>query len=116
MKAMEIFSISIKYLKNSILDMMNSTTGREILDRDIDYVLTVPAIRGDAAKMFMREAAVKAGIPRDQLTIALEPEAASIYCQYMYLEQEYDKDPDSTFQKQAALLTSPFTNKQTMEH
>ena len=30
-------------------------------DDDIDYVLTVPAIWGDKAKMFMREAAVKVG-------------------------------------------------------
>ncbi|CAC5405263.1 unnamed protein product [Mytilus coruscus] len=29
----------------------------------------------------MRKSAEKAGIPRDNLTIALEPEAASIYCQ-----------------------------------
>ncbi|XP_056013063.1 heat shock 70 kDa protein 12A-like [Ostrea edulis] len=100
MNAMDIFSMSIKYLKNSMMDIMNSTKTFEMLEKDIDYVLTVPAIWGDAAKMFMREAAVKAGIPSDQLTIALEPEAASIYCQYMYLEQEYDKDPDSTFQKQ----------------
>ncbi|KAK3602776.1 hypothetical protein CHS0354_026323 [Potamilus streckersoni] len=45
------------------------------------WVLTVPAIWNDAAKQFMREAAIKAGIPGDQLLIALEPEVASIYCQ-----------------------------------
>ncbi|XP_056013062.1 heat shock 70 kDa protein 12A-like [Ostrea edulis] len=100
MNAMDIFSMSIKHLKNSMMDMMNKKIAFKILEKDIDYVLTVPAIWGDAAKMFMREAAVNAGILSDQLTIALEPEAASIYCQYMYLEQEYDKDPDSTFQKQ----------------
>lgn len=30
---------------------------------------------------------VKAGIPSDQLEIALEPEAASIYCQLMHLDE-----------------------------
>ncbi|XP_056013065.1 heat shock 70 kDa protein 12A-like [Ostrea edulis] len=100
MKAMEIFSISIKHLKNSMMDIMQQKIAFKILEKDIDYVLTVPAIWGDASKMFMREAAVNAGIPGDQLNIALESEAASIYCQYMYLEQEYDKVHDSTFQKQ----------------
>ncbi|XP_048778127.2 heat shock 70 kDa protein 12B-like [Ostrea edulis] len=100
MKAMEIFSISIKHLKNSVMDIMHQQIAFKILEKDIDYVLTVPTIWGDAAKMFMRETSVKAGIPSDQLTIALEPEAASIYCQYMYLEQKYDKERDITFQKQ----------------
>uniref|UniRef100_K1PS94 Heat shock 70 kDa protein 12A n=1 Tax=Magallana gigas TaxID=29159 RepID=K1PS94_MAGGI len=58
---------------------------------DIHFVLTVPAIWDDTAKMFMREAAVDAGIKSDQLLIALEPEAASIYCQLMHLEANENK-------------------------
>lgn len=54
-------------------------------EKDIDFVLTVPAIWGDEAKLFMREAAMQAGINPSQLTLALEPEAASIYCQHMHL-------------------------------
>ena len=49
---------------------------------DINWVLIVPAIRSDAAKQFMREAAAEAGIPGSQLMLALEPEAASILCKH----------------------------------
>ncbi|XP_052278635.1 heat shock 70 kDa protein 12A-like isoform X4 [Dreissena polymorpha] len=44
------------------------------------WVLTVPAIWNDLSKKFMRDAATKAGIPDEMLTLALEPEAASLYC------------------------------------
>jgi hypothetical protein len=47
---------------------------------DVLWVITVPAIWSDAAKQIMREAAIKAGIPDQQLIFALEPEAASIAC------------------------------------
>lgn len=60
MRAMKIFSISIKYLKDSMLDTMNLRIAEgEILKKDIDFVLTVPAIWGDEAKRFMREAAIE---------------------------------------------------------
>ncbi|XP_052280720.1 heat shock 70 kDa protein 12A-like [Dreissena polymorpha] len=57
----------------------NRRTGVD--NKDIHWVLTVPAIWSDAAKQLMREAAQKAGIDGGQLSIALEPEAASMYCQ-----------------------------------
>lgn len=38
---------------------MNKRVVSPIKEDDVDFVLTVPAIWGDAAKMFMREAAVK---------------------------------------------------------
>ncbi|KAL3863801.1 hypothetical protein ACJMK2_005533, partial [Sinanodonta woodiana] len=79
--ALDVFSASIKYLKNHLLEVLN---GKEeyvsILENDIHWVLTVPAIWNDSSKQFMREAAQKAGIENDSLTIALEPEVASIYC------------------------------------
>lgn len=62
MKAMEVFQISIKHLKDSMLDEMNKKVAANILPTDVDFVITVPAIWGDAAKMFMREAAVKVRI------------------------------------------------------
>ncbi|CAG2199385.1 unnamed protein product [Mytilus edulis] len=55
--------------------------------KDIRWVLTVPAIWTDAAKQFMRKSAEKAGIPGENLLITLEPEAASIYCQYLPTEK-----------------------------
>lgn len=60
MIAMDIFSISIKYLKDTMLTAMNiRLADGEILEKDIDFVITVPAIWGDEAKLFMREAAIK---------------------------------------------------------
>lgn len=86
MRAMDIFSISIKHLKDTLIQTMNSRLAEGVFsENDIDFVLTVPAIWGDEAKLFMREAAIQAGIKTSQLTLALEPEAASIYCQHMHL-------------------------------
>lgn len=102
MKAMDVFSICIKYLKNSMLYEMNLQLAEgDIIENDIDFVLTVPAIWGDEAKLFMREAAIKAGIKTNQLTLALEPEAASIYCQHMYLVDKKDgsSNEDDTFKR-----------------
>lgn len=60
MKAMDVFSICIKYLKNAMLSEMNLQLAEgQIIENDIDFVLTVPAIWGDEAKLFMREAAIK---------------------------------------------------------
>lgn len=60
MRAMEIFSIFIKYMTDSLLEAMNKGLDRnEISKSDIDFVLVVPARCGDGAKMFMREAAIK---------------------------------------------------------
>ena len=54
-------------------------------------MITVPAIWRQEAKQFMREAAYQAGIASRespaQLVIALEPEAASVYCRKLKLSQ-----------------------------
>jgi hypothetical protein len=48
---------------------------------DIRWCLTVPAIWGDYQKQVMREAAMDAGLPREdgRLLLAIEPEAAAYY-------------------------------------
>ncbi|XP_060559752.1 heat shock 70 kDa protein 12A-like [Ruditapes philippinarum] len=84
LKARTVFTLSIKYLKDDLMDM----TKRKVLDEhlredDIKWVLTVPAIWNDVAKQFMREAAEDAGIKAENLAIALEPEVASLYCQHI---------------------------------
>nr|XP_034300205.1 heat shock 70 kDa protein 12A isoform X2 [Crassostrea gigas]XP_034300206.1 heat shock 70 kDa protein 12A isoform X2 [Crassostrea gigas] len=85
LEARLVFQHCIKCLKDCLYKHIEKiVSGTQ--DGDIDYVLTVPAIWGDNAKMFMREAALKAGIKKDNLTIALEPEAASMYCQYVAKE------------------------------
>ncbi|XP_060596203.1 heat shock 70 kDa protein 12B-like [Ruditapes philippinarum] len=78
--AMTIFTMSIKYLKKHFTEALNKQkTG--IVDEDIQYVITVPAIWNDNAKQFMREAAENAGIEKARLKLSFEPEAASIWCQ-----------------------------------
>lgn len=87
MKAFDIFTFAIKYLKDQTINKLKRTL-TDVDIADIHYVLTVPAIWEDKAKMFMRKSAEKAGIKGDQLTIALEPEAASIYCQELRTDRE----------------------------
>lgn len=58
--AIQVFIHSIRYLKNHLIQALNkSTTGVKMTENDINFVLTVPAIWDDTAKMFMHEAAKK---------------------------------------------------------
>lgn len=77
--AIDVFSLSIKALMKhmkGVIEIKNV-----MLDENTRWVLTVPAIWTDTAKLFMRKVAGMAGIPEDKLTLALEPEAASVFCQ-----------------------------------
>ena len=57
-KAMTVFSRSIRYLKDEALKVICQRTGDDYYNvSDIQWVLTVPAIWTPAAKQFMREAA-----------------------------------------------------------
>ncbi|CAC5419654.1 unnamed protein product [Mytilus coruscus] len=78
--AVEVFSLSIQALKNHLTKTVE-VRGVCVDDRKTKWVLTVPAIWTETAKCFMRKSAEMAGIPSDMLSIALEPEAASIYYQ-----------------------------------
>ena len=64
-------------------------------------MITVPAIWRQQAKQFMREAAYHAGIGSretpDQVMIALEPEAASVYCRKLKLSQLVPERPRFAF-------------------
>ncbi|KAL5006559.1 hypothetical protein ScPMuIL_015365 [Solemya velum] len=89
--ALTVFQHGIKYLMDDVIEeCKNKILGFK--KEDIHWVLTTPAIWSDAAKQFMREAAVKAGIDGKTLDIALEPEAASIYCKHVKLERGKDND------------------------
>ncbi|CAC5416772.1 unnamed protein product [Mytilus coruscus] len=87
MKALDVFCIAIKYLKEQLIRNLQSRVMSAKVD-DVLFVLTVPAIWLDQAKIFMTKAAEKAGIGKDQLTLAVEPEAASIYCHELRLESD----------------------------
>ncbi|XP_045204412.2 heat shock 70 kDa protein 12A-like [Mercenaria mercenaria] len=84
--ALTVFSEAIKYLKKNLTEtIFMRMTGFE--ESDIHWVLTVPAIWTDAAKQFMREAALQAGINGECLELVLEPEAASAFCKCLPVER-----------------------------
>ena len=55
MNAMQVFSESIKFLKDQFVEKIESV--KHVRETDIHWVLTVPAIWKDNAKQFMREGA-----------------------------------------------------------
>ncbi|XP_068423630.1 heat shock 70 kDa protein 12A isoform X2 [Clinocottus analis] len=93
-KALDIFAYALAFFKEQALKELSDQTGSEFDNNDVRWVITVPAIWKMPAKQFMREAAYKSGlVSRDvpeQLIIALEPEAASIYCRKLRLHQMVD--------------------------
>ncbi|XP_060574862.1 heat shock 70 kDa protein 12B-like isoform X2 [Ruditapes philippinarum] len=86
MNALNVFAMAIDFLVGDMMknvkDKLTSAIGKD----EVHWVLTVPAIWTDAAKQFMREAAVQAGLLTNKLTIALEPEAASIFCRHLSVD------------------------------
>ncbi|XP_060065172.1 heat shock 70 kDa protein 12A-like [Ylistrum balloti] len=80
MPAKTIFSMAIRYLKEHLMTMVQKQVVSDVEEDMIGWVITVPAIWDEGAKQFMREAAQAAGICTDHLKLALEPEAASMYC------------------------------------
>ncbi|KAL5018159.1 hypothetical protein ScPMuIL_003881 [Solemya velum] len=82
MQAIDVFAAGIAYLKNHLMKTFSmSIVFME--EGDIHWILTVPAIWDDSAKQFVRKSANKAGIVDEHLTLALEPEAAAVYCQHI---------------------------------
>lgn len=60
MKALDVFSAAIEFLKNHLINSVNKRSSANEVDLTaIRWVLTVPAIWSDSAKQFMREAAEK---------------------------------------------------------
>ncbi|KAL3862556.1 hypothetical protein ACJMK2_008516, partial [Sinanodonta woodiana] len=92
MLAMKVISLVIRYLKDDLQkELTSKITCVFSFEEEIQWVLTVPAIWNDKARSFMREAAIellfhRPGIRNDRLLIALEPEAASVYCRQIPLE------------------------------
>ncbi|XP_060556338.1 heat shock 70 kDa protein 12B-like [Ruditapes philippinarum] len=94
--AIDIISHSIRFLKKHALETLNLRT-IGIRESEIQYVMTVPAIWNERAKQFMRRAANKAGIPNNFLTLALEPEAASIWCQVVTEDTPADAELSANY-------------------
>ncbi|XP_076081761.1 heat shock 70 kDa protein 12A-like isoform X1 [Mytilus galloprovincialis] len=93
--AFDVFKLSIQYLVNHLLDVLKNQ-GNVVRHNEVRWVLTVPAIWTDRAKKFMRACAEAAGIPKDNLFLALEPETASIFCQYLSTEKLKGSEPGFT--------------------
>ncbi|KAL3857340.1 hypothetical protein ACJMK2_012017 [Sinanodonta woodiana] len=96
--AITVFSRAIQFMKDDFLSQFKSKIDGRMQEHDIRWVLTVPAIWNDAAKQFIRQAAVTAGIRDEYLRIALEPEAASLLCSYLPLKKFTKRESQSTLQ------------------
>nr|XP_021408505.1 heat shock 70 kDa protein 12A [Lonchura striata domestica] len=86
--ALTVFSESLRYMKDHALNTIKEASFQTVYsEEEITWVITVPAIWNAAAKQFMRLAAKEAGIISDMLSrnliIALEPEAASLWCKQL---------------------------------
>ena len=82
MPLMTVISETLKYIANCALNKLSEQVGETLHEEKIRWVLTVPALWNEEHKLFMRKAAVKAGIIPDEnsfnLLLCLEPEGASI--------------------------------------
>ncbi|KAK3094819.1 hypothetical protein FSP39_006636 [Pinctada imbricata] len=89
--AISVFAYALQFFKDHALQELSDQSGTKIINEDVRWVISVPAIWKASAKQFMRQAAYEAGLISpdcpDQLVIALEPEAASIYCRKLRIHQ-----------------------------
>uniref|UniRef100_A0A671TXM9 Heat shock protein 12B n=1 Tax=Sparus aurata TaxID=8175 RepID=A0A671TXM9_SPAAU len=104
-RAIEVFAHALRFFREHALKELKDQSSSVLEGEEIRWVITVPAVWRQPAKQFMREAAYLAGlVPPDcpeQLLIALEPEAASIYCRKLRLHQVIDlKSYHPTLQEQ----------------
>ncbi|XP_036416753.1 heat shock 70 kDa protein 12B-like [Colossoma macropomum] len=88
MRALKVFSESLKFMKDHALDVIDRhTSGVKYSASDATWVLTVPVIWSSAAKQFMRETATEAGLVTEsdpeRLIVALESEAAGVWCKQL---------------------------------
>ncbi|KAL0969931.1 hypothetical protein UPYG_G00234700 [Umbra pygmaea] len=93
-RAIEVFAHALRFFKEHALKEVMDQSSSVLEGDEIRWVITVPAVWRQPAKQFMREAAYLAGLVScdtpEQLLIALEPEAASIYCRKLRLHQVID--------------------------
>uniref|UniRef100_A0A452HY50 Heat shock protein family A (Hsp70) member 12A n=1 Tax=Gopherus agassizii TaxID=38772 RepID=A0A452HY50_9SAUR len=109
--ALKVFSESLRYMKDHALNTILEASSQTVYDtEDVTWVITVPAIWDASARQFMRLAAKKAGLISDmfseKLIIALEPEAASVWCKQLPREgfvaeggdrQKFEESPGTQY-------------------
>ncbi|XP_053376516.1 heat shock 70 kDa protein 12B-like [Mercenaria mercenaria] len=86
----DVFSLAIKFLVDDMHRVVKDKIAGAIKRSEVHWVITVPAIWTDSAKQFMRKAGENAGIATDKLSIALEPEAASLFCRHLSVDKRVD--------------------------
>lgn len=93
-RAIEVFAHALRFFREHALKEVKDQSSSVLEGNEVRWVITVPAVWRQPAKQFMREAAYLAGLASpdspEQLLIALEPEAASIYCRKLRLHQVID--------------------------
>uniref|UniRef100_A0A671Q7P0 Heat shock 70 kDa protein 12B-like n=1 Tax=Sinocyclocheilus anshuiensis TaxID=1608454 RepID=A0A671Q7P0_9TELE len=93
-QAIEVFAHALRFFREHALKEVKDQSFSVLEGNEVRWVITVPAVWRQPAKQFMREAAYLAGLVTpdspEQLLIALEPEAASIYCRKLRLHQVID--------------------------
>ncbi|XP_072543675.1 heat shock 70 kDa protein 12B isoform X2 [Salminus brasiliensis] len=93
-RAIEVFAHALRFFREHALKEVKDQSSSVLEGTEVRWVITVPAVWRQPAKQFMREAAYLAGLVSpdspEQLLIALEPEAASIYCRKLRLHQVID--------------------------
>ncbi|XP_067658034.1 uncharacterized protein [Haliotis asinina] len=96
--ALKVFALALRFFKEHALQQLSDQSGITVINDDVRWVITVPAIWKAPAKQFMRQAAYEADLVSpdcpDQLLIALEPEAASIYCRKLRMYQLIPEFPE----------------------
>uniref|UniRef100_A0A8C6Z7G6 Heat shock protein family A (Hsp70) member 12B n=1 Tax=Nothoprocta perdicaria TaxID=30464 RepID=A0A8C6Z7G6_NOTPE len=95
-RALEVFAHALRFFKQHAVQLQEQCPALPESGA-VRWVITVPAIWKQPAKQFMREAAYEAGLVSlehpEQLLIALEPEAASIYCRKLRPHQLLELSP-----------------------
>ncbi|XP_061188823.1 heat shock 70 kDa protein 12A-like [Saccostrea echinata] len=94
MPALIVFSDVILHLKNKIINDICQIKS-DVIEDDVLWVLTVPAIWNDEARKFMIRASAKAGIHADDLVLCLEPEAAAVMCKELKVQNYIQTKSDS---------------------
>jgi molecular chaperone DnaK (HSP70) len=82
-KLMTLVVKALEFLKDYAMSLVRVSYGGDLIPtRDVQWVLTVPAIWNEFGKAFMRKAAFKAGMMEteqsDNLMLVLEPEGAAL--------------------------------------
>ncbi|EGG19165.1 hypothetical protein DFA_02413 [Cavenderia fasciculata] len=85
---------TLKFFKQTSLERLNNGSFNKLNQRDVQWVITVPAIWDDAAKQIMRQCATNAGLctfadDKESLLLAYEPESGAMDCIFEKTNSQY---------------------------